>query len=522
MSIESPELAKVSADSEISPEQSRWGVLRHKHFRRVFFAAFVSNVGGWMEMLGIQMIVAHATGSLTMLGYLGAAQMAPVLVFGLLGGLVADRVNRKKLLVVTQFLLMLVAAAVAIVSTLPLTDTVRVNWLLLLAALNGTVMAFNVPAWQVLTPRLVPRAELTRAITANGVQFNLSRVIGPALAGVFLGWYGATPLFVLNTFTFVAVLIAVSFTPDAPAAKPTGESWRTQMGTASRFTFGQRGPLAILCAMVLLSTLAAPLIRMLPLYVIDVYGVSGGPVAIALAGPLTGSPAGAAPVAAVAAQHTVTGAPDQPDGRAVIPEVKAAASTNSEADRATGLLVALLGLGAVCGGLMLRRVPPWYPKHHFIPMAVAGCGLAITAFAFTTTLWAGSLVIFICGIFWIWGFNQSWAAMQNAVPDSMRGRVMAIANVASFGGTAFGNVASGWLGDALAGPLGKAMGTHLAVGVMSFILLIAGVVMLANRVPEIDGLPRRALPRHLRRGLLNALLAAEHRPAGAERARKSE
>ena len=481
-------------------------------------------------MLGIQMIVAHATGSLTMLGYLGAAQMAPVLVFGLLGGLVADRVNRKKLLVVTQFVLMLVAAAVAIVSTLPMTADVRVNWFLLLAGVNGTVMAFNVPAWQVLTPRLVPKAELTRAITANGMQFNLARVIGPALAGVFLGFYGPTPLFVLNTVTFIAVLVAVSFSPDAPAPPPTGESWRSQMGTASRFTFGQRGPLAILCAMVLLSTLAAPLIRMLPLYVIDIYGITGAPAAIASAGPQTGSPSGIPtqvtprPTTTTLAIPSTTqaAAPPEPDAPAPHTESKVSASTDSQADRATGLLVALLGLGAVCGGLLLRRVPAWYPKHHFIPMAVAGCGLAITAFAFTTTLWAGSLVIFICGIFWIWGFNQSWAAMQNAVPDSMRGRVMAIANVAAFGGTALGNIASGWLGDALAEPLGKAMGTHLAVGVMSFILLIAGIVMLANRVPEIDGLPRRPLPRHLRRGLVNAVLAAEHRPTGTERATKKE
>ncbi len=476
-------------------------------------------------MLGIQMIVAHATGSLSMLGYLGAAQMAPVLVFGLLGGLTADRVNRKKLLVATQFVLMLVAAAVAIVSTLPMTADVRVNWLMLLAGINGTVMAFNVPAWQVLTPRLVPKAELTRAITANGVQFNLARVIGPALAGVFLGWYGPTPLFVLNTVTFIAVLIAVSFTPDAPAPAPTGESWRSQMRTASRFTFGQRGPLAILCAMVLLSTLAAPLIRMLPLYVIDVYGITGPPVALTTPGPQTGSPSGEpTQLTPRPALLTTTQSAPPPDAEAPAPpaDTKVSASTDSQADRATGLLVALLGLGAVSGGLLLRRVPAWYPKHHFIPMAVAGCGLAITAFAFTTTLWAGSLVILICGIFWIWGFNQSWAAMQNAVPDSMRGRVMAIANVAAFGGTALGNVASGWLGDALADPLGKAMGTHLAVGVMSFILLIAGVVMLANRVPEIDGLPRKPLPRHLRRGLVNAVLAAEHRPALQQRVTKKQ
>ncbi len=486
-----------------SESPSRWGVLRHTHFRRVFIAAFVSNIGGWMEMLGIQMIVAHATGSLKMLGYLGAAHMLPVLCFGLLGGLVADRVNRKKLLVVTQALLMIVAGVVVLVSMTAMDDTTRVNYLLVLAALNGTIMAFNVPAWQVLTPRLVPKEELTRAITANGVQFNLSRVIGPALAGVVLGWYGPTPLFILNTLTFIGVLIAVSTTPDAPAPPPTGESWATQMKQASAFVFGKRGPLAILCAMILLSGLAAPLIRMVPLYVIDVYEIGSHSPGAHARGEAAPPPLAENP------PNTSTAAGSAP----AQPSIPGIASTNSDADRVTSLLVALLGLGAVCGGLLLRRIPPWYPKHHFIPMAVAGCGMAITAFAFTTTLWTGSVIMFICGVFWIWGFNQSWAAMQNIVPDSMRGRIMAIANVAAFGGTAAGNLASGWLGDWLAGPLGKMLSTQLAVGVMSGLLLMAGIVMLANRVPEIDGMTRKPMPRPLRKGLVNAVLAKEHWPS---------
>jgi len=102
--------------------------------------------------------------------------------------------------------------------------------------------------------------------------------------------------------------------------------------------------------------------------------------------------------------------------------------------------------------------------------------------------------------------------MQHAVPDEMRGRILAIANVASFGANAAGNLASGWLGEGMAPYLGRAMATQLAVGGMSFVLLVAGVVMLVHRVPEVDGMPRRPLPRTLRKGLINAVLATEHRP----------
>ncbi len=461
----------------------RSSVLRHRHFRHVVIAGFVSNVGGWMEMVGIQMIVAKTTGSLKMLGYFAAAQLLPILFLGIFGGLVADRVNRKKLLVATQAMLMLIAAGVAVAAywqhRLP-----EVAWLarrghtagsglvaalFLLSIAQGVVMAFNIPAWQVLTPRLVPKDELTRAITLNGIQFNAARVVGPALAGVILGAFGATPLFVFNTVTFLGVLIAVSTTPDAPAPPQTDtHPWR-QVREAAAFIFLQKGPLCVFMAMVLMSLLAAPLMRMLPLYVIDVYGVS-----------------------------------------------------EARADLVTGWLISILGVGAVLGGFALALVPRWYPKHHFIPLAITGAGLSITLFGLTTGQWAGYATMFIVGLFWIWGFNPAWAAMQHLVSDGMRGRVMAIANVASFGVTAIGNVAAGWLGEGVEailvgqgvtewlGMTPKQIGTHSAVAGLSAVLLAAGFVMLIWRVPEVDGL-RPGDPEHTpRRSLWAGITARTH------------
>ena len=148
-----------------------------------------------MEMVGVQMIVAKATGSLTMLGYFAAAQLLPILLLGIFGGLVADRVNRKKLLVWTQAMLMVIAAAVAAAAYWQ-ADLPRVSWvghlgeasglvaaLFILSVMQGVVMAFNIPAWQVLTPRLVPRDELTKAINLNGISFNGARVVGPGAGG---------------------------------------------------------------------------------------------------------------------------------------------------------------------------------------------------------------------------------------------------------------------------------------------------------------------------------------------------
>ena len=478
----------VGAPGGSGAPESKWGVLRHKHYRNVFCASFVSNTGNWMEMVGIQMIVAKETGSLKMLGYFAAAQLLPILVLGILGGVVADRVNRKKLLVTTQAMLMVLAGLVAVAayfsSSLPDITLLGkhgaasglVSALLVLSVLQGIVIAFNMPGWQVLTPRLVPKSELTRAINLNGIQFNAARVAGPALAGLILWKVGTTPLFIINTVTFMAVLIAISTTPDAPAPeRDRTRSTRHEIGEAAAFIFKGRGPLAVFAAMVMMSLLAAPLMRMMPLYVIDVYGIH-----------------------------------------------------ERDADWATGMLISVLGIGAVLGGLALRYLPSWYPKHHFIPVALFGAGVSITLFSLTTTLAWGYVAMFVVGAFWIWGFNPAWAAMQHLVSDGMRGRVLAIANVAAFGVTAFGNVAAGWLGESVEAWLAtgvagewaqtqaKALGRHAAVGVLALMLACAGVVMMIFRVPEVDGLPRIKGVRRSRLDFVEALLARQHWPVNPE------
>lgn len=459
-----------------SSPSSRLGVLRHVHFRRIVIAGFVSNVGGWMELLGVQIIIAHATGSLTALGTFGAAGLTPILLFGVLGGLLADRVNRKKLLVFTQAMLMVVAGCLAAVSHMDPAKLghVSIPWLsiqgehsgfifslFVLTVFQGTIMAFNIPAWQVLTPRLVPKDELTKAITVNGIQFNAARVIGPAIAGAVMGWYGSTPLFVMNTLTFLGVLLAVSTTPDAPAPPRSGNSALVEVRQAWGFIFNGRGPLCVFLAIIAMGLLAAPLIRILPLYPIDVYKLG-----------------------------------------------------QQKSEQVTGYLIGALGLGAVLGGVLLRYLPKWYPKHHFIPATIAGCGLTISLFALTKSPWTGYSAMILAGVFWIWSFNSAWAAMQGLVPDHMRGRILAVTNVAAFGSNAVGNVLSGLLGDTIAMHThNKALGTQLAIGLLSVSLLIAGIVMMIWRVPEVDGLPRLPAGTRVDRSLLNAILAREHRPA---------
>lgn len=472
-----------------APVKTRWGVLRHRHFRNVWFGALASNIGGWMEGIGVQWVMAVETArpewrdaglpsAPVMMGYLAAAQLGPTLLLGILGGLTADRVNRRTLLLVTQFAMMLIAAGLAAASYFGFATPLV---LLGLSLLQGITLAFNTPAWQVLTPRLVPRHELTEAIALNGLQFNLARVLGPALGGILMAAYGPTVLFVVNTLSFVGVLAAIRTTPDAPAPPRTGETAWRQATDALSFVFHERGPRAVFLAMLIFAALAAPLMRMLPLFAKDVYLPSDPVYALVL--------------------------------RFMAPDVAG--------EFIFGLLLAVLGAGAVVGAVMVRRIPPWYPKHHFIPLSIFLSGLAITTFSPVHSLAAALPLLFFAGIFWLWAFNSSFAAMQLLVSDAMRGRVMAVCNTAVFGAMPLGAVIAGAIGDLLAPRIGPTAGMQAGVGILGAALTIAGIVMLTWRTPEVDGLQPGDPGYERRPGFFLGVTAATHRqrppgPAASE------
>ena len=434
-------------------------VLRHRAFRNVWLAAFGSSVGTWMESVGVQWLMAEQTRSPAMAGYLAAAQFGPVLLLGIFAGVVADRVDRRRLLLVTQAVMMLVAAALAVTSY---TGHATPWMLIALGLAQGLASAFNIPAWQVLIPRLVPREELLRAVTLNGMQFNMARVIGPAAGGALMAWSGPTVLFVVNTLSFIGVLIAVAATPADPR-KPTAESPWASVRAGLAFVFGNRGPRAVFLALVIYSTLAVPVIRMLPLFTKEVYGAE---------------------------------------------------------EKVYGVLVSLLGAGAVIGGLVVRFVPVWYPKHHFIPLSITLGGMALALFSTAGTAALGGALIVVVGVFWLWTFTTAMGAMQMLAPDELRGRAMSICNTATFGATPIGTLLAGALGhlavrarfgDAAAGEH-TGFAVQAGVGALAAALTAAGLAMLVWRVPEVDGLSP-GQPGHERRpGLLRGITGRGHRP----------
>src|SRR3989442_48628 len=203
---------------------------RNANFRLYWTGSFVSNFGTWMQSVAQGYLVYQLTGSTFMLGMVGFAQSVPFLFFALFGGVLADRFERRRLMVVTQSALMLLAFLLAY---LTLSGRVTVWMVLAIALANGVVNAFNVPVRQSIISDLVAREDLSNAIAMNSTQVQLSRVTGPALAGIMLAATGAGWCFFVNAVSFLAVIWTLLVMDVPPLAATARRSALFAMGFAS-------------------------------------------------------------------------------------------------------------------------------------------------------------------------------------------------------------------------------------------------------------------------------------------------
>ena len=181
--------------------------LRNRNFRLFWTGNFLSNIGTWMQNVAQGWLVLTLTNSSFWLGVVGFAGSIPFLMFTLFGGVIADRVNKRRLLLVTQTAMMVLAFVLA---TLTYLKVITVWGVAAIAFANGVAMAMNAPSYQALVPKLVRREELTNAIALNSAQFNMSRILGPTLGGYAMLLLGIAGNFFLNGVSFVAVLWALT------------------------------------------------------------------------------------------------------------------------------------------------------------------------------------------------------------------------------------------------------------------------------------------------------------------------
>src|SRR4051812_16480838 len=174
--------------------------LRHRNYRLLWIGNLVSNTGDWMDQIAFNWLVYQLTDSAIYLGLVNLARWLPILVFTLVGGVVADRWERRRLMFSTQAIAMVLALVLAV---LDVTGLIHIWMVLAIAAGRGIMMSFNQPAKQGLVSDLVPPHDLRNAIALNSTQFNLTRIIGPAIGGLLIATVGIAGAFFLNAVSFI-------------------------------------------------------------------------------------------------------------------------------------------------------------------------------------------------------------------------------------------------------------------------------------------------------------------------------
>ena len=183
-----------------------FSALRHRNYRLFFFGQMISQIGTWMQTTAQAWLVLELTHSALLLGLVGVLQYLPVMVFSLFGGVLADRFPKRTLLLVTQSVALVQAS---IMWLLVVTGTVQIWHILLLVALLGITNALDTPTRQAFVGEMVGREDLPNAIALNSSLVNMARVLGPGLGGVLIAWLDVAPLFLLNTISFIAVIIGL-------------------------------------------------------------------------------------------------------------------------------------------------------------------------------------------------------------------------------------------------------------------------------------------------------------------------
>lgn len=378
--------------------------LHHRNYRLFFGGQMVSLIGTWMQTVAQSWLVYRLTGSSVELGAVGFCSQIPVLLLATVGGTVADRYRKHPIIVATQTISMLLAFVLA---ALTFTGTVRIWHVFLMASLLGTVNAFDIPARQSFVVEMVGKTDLMNAIALNAAIMNVSRVLGPAIAGITVALIGESWCFLLNGVSFLAViagLLLMQLPPRSPGSAHTGPHPPLNEG----FLFIRQHP-AVLSTLALLGTLSfcgMPYSVLMPIFADGI--LHGGP-------------------------------------------------------RALGTLMGASGLGAVAGTLMLASRQRVHGLVRWMAWASTGAGLALIAFSSSRIYWLSFVLLIPVGGSMMVAMASTNTLVQSMVPDSLRGRVMAVHTMMFLGMAPFGQLLAGAVAGRFGGPLTIAAGGVLCV-----------------------------------------------------------
>jgi MFS family permease len=396
------------------------GALAHRNFRLLWFAALGSTIGTWMQQFAESWLVKSLTGPKSAF-YLSLDVLLgqlPIILFILIGGVIADRHDRRRLLTGSQLVQAFSAFSLA---ALVFWSRVSVWQILTLSFISGCGQAFGGPAYQSMIPSLVPRRDLPNAIALNSSQFNLSRLLGPVTGAAVVVSFGMAACFALNGASFFFVVAALAVLKVPPRPLTTRQPLMDELRGGLRYVRGQRAVLTLTVLVFFSTFLAMPISTFLPIFASDVF-TGGG---------------------------------------------------TQGAQTRLAVLMAAQALGAIVGALIIGTLTRFkLGRVLFVVLLILGA--LIAAFA-TSRSWPLSCVLlFVGGIAFMMVFSISFSLVQLTVPDALRGRVVSIYMVALRGGWPLGSV--------VAGSLAVRFGAPHVMGVNGLLLfLLASGLLISGR-----------------------------------------
>ncbi|SNC61288.1 Predicted arabinose efflux permease, MFS family [Hymenobacter gelipurpurascens] len=392
----------VTAPSPPPASTSPFTPLRIPFFRMLWIASFVSNIGTWMQNVGAVGLMTQLTPSPALVALLQTASALPVFLLSLPAGALADLVDRRKMLLLTQTWMAGTALVLATVTLLGLTTP----WLLLLLTfMLGLGGALNNPVWQTVTPELVPRAELPQAIALNSVSFNLARAFGPALGGLVIGYFSSGAAFLLNGISFVATMYMVW-------------SWKRAPQTTSPLA-GER-IIAAIRGGIRYARFAPPVQHILVRGVSFTFGASA---LFAL-------------MPAVVTQRL------------------------QEPTSFYSMLLSCMGIGAVIGAVILPRLNRRLTIDMRVTLATVAFASGLAGLAYANNHWLLYALLTLVGLAWMLVLNSFSVGVQTVVPRWVQARTISLYLLTIQGGMALGSVVWGTVAErvgvapALAGATG--------------------------------------------------------------------
>jgi MFS family permease len=399
----------------------------YRDFRVQWIGACTSSIGTWMQIVAQNWLVYSLTKSPFYLGLDAFLQQLPIILFSLIGGVFADRYDRRRTLLMSQIVQMSTSAALALLMYF---QVVEIWQILALSFVTGCAQAFGGPAYQSLIPSLVDKKDLPNAVALNSIQFNVARVLGPLAFGVILGAFqrygysepqAMNACFLLNSLSFLVVIntlmmLRVKHIPPATSGKMQDE---LKIGLSYVRHHSSLAALVVLAAAT--TFLGFALLTFLPIFAKQIFHEG--------------------------------------------------ADTFSH-------LMAFSGAGSIVGALIVAWLGK-FPKMGWTALLVQAIyGLLIIAFAVSRVLWLSDILLFLTGAALMVVFSTVTSLVQMTAPNEMRGRVMSIYMLAFRGGMPLGSLVSGWLATFLGAPL--------VIGINGALLVVVAIYFLTRNHGVLD------------------------------------